>query len=48
MFSENPAFENPYLSVEGKIQSVLGEKSSELAVETDLLIHGDTRDDIEF
>lgn len=25
MFSDNPIFENPYLGVEGKVQSILGE-----------------------
>lgn len=30
MFTENPSYENPYLSVESKAQQALGEKDWEL------------------
>jgi hypothetical protein len=45
MISDNPAFENPYLDVEAKIQNALGENNNE-GLEIDL-ITGDA-DGIEF
>jgi hypothetical protein len=30
MISDNPAFENPYLDVESKIQNALGENNEDL------------------
>lgn len=30
MISDNPAFENPYLDVEAKIQNALGENNEDL------------------
>ena len=39
MISDNPAFENPYLDVESKIQSALGENNEDL--QSDLILGQD-------